>query len=109
VEKGSVNERMKEAAGEVDLVMMGVSGVSHLKTRKLGSTAMAMIEESGKPVMLLQEGLDLSGDIVAVYDGTLDGLTAVEMGARVAKRHGGTFFVIHFGEVHERELRGEDG
>lgn len=105
VEKGAVKERMQEAAGEVDLVTMGVSGVSHLKTRKLGSTAMAMIEECGKPVMLLQEGLDLSGDIVAVYDGTPDGLAVVEMGARVAKRHGGTFFVIHFGEAHERELR----
>lgn len=104
VEKGAVKERIKEAAGEVDLVTLGVSGISHLKTQKLGSTAMSLIEECDKPVVLLKEGLDLSGEIISVYDGSADSLVVVETGARIARKHDGTFLVIHFGEEHKAEL-----
>ena len=91
---GGVKEKVFEAAKEADLITIGRIGRSFYKTGKLGSTARAVIQELDKPVLILQEGIELKDKIVAVYDGTSQSKTGVNLAAVLAKKNQDKLVII---------------
>ncbi len=92
--QGTVKEKVLEAAKEADLITVGRIGRSFYKSGKLGSTARAVIQELDKPVLILQEGYELKDNIVAVYDGTEESKTGVNLASVLAQKNQNKLIVI---------------
>ncbi|MGC9398882.1 MAG: universal stress protein [Anaerolineae bacterium] len=71
VVRGSVSQKILEASAEVDIVLLGKSGLSQLRKERLGSTAQTLLAEAPGMMMILQNGARLGSPVVLVYDGSL--------------------------------------
>lgn len=83
--RGTIIEELLKAAEKTDLVTIGRSGHSHSRAFKIGRTARAVLKETGKPVLLLEEGVKLDEGVIVVYDGTPEGKRSLELGLRLAR------------------------
>jgi len=77
---GSVTENVLEAARKADLITIGSSGSSAITQKTLGSTAVALINETEKPVLIMRKGLVLGNTVSVLFDGTEAGLKSVTTG-----------------------------
>lgn len=92
--QGAVRDKVLEAARDADLVTIGKVGRSFYKSGKLGSTAKAVIQETDKPVLILQEGFRFMDKIITVYDGTDSCLSSVKLAALLAEKNNNKLLVI---------------
>lgn len=108
--QGTVRDKVLEAAHDADLITIGKIGRSFYKSGKLGSTARAVIQESDKPVLILQEGFRLKDKIITVFDGTDTSKTGVKLAALLAEKNNNKLVVIdlthgiHEADETEKEL-----
>lgn len=92
VARGRVSLEVIAAAGEADLLVLGVSG--HRLTRGPGETARAAAARAPISVLLLTRGAKVGQPILAAYDGSPDGERALELGARLAAAGVGDLTVL---------------
>jgi nucleotide-binding universal stress UspA family protein len=92
--QGAVRDKVLEAARDADLITIGKIGRSFYKSGKLGSTAKAVIQETDKPVLILQEGFRFTNKIITVYDGTDACLSSVKLAALLAEKNNNKLLVI---------------
>lgn len=92
--KGSVEEKILEAAKDTDLITIGRKGHSYGRHKKLGTTAKNIIQKSDKPVLILQEGLKLGDTIIAVYDGSRQSQRGIRLARALAEKNNGELFVL---------------
>lgn len=59
IRRGNVNETIFKESQQSDLIVIGRSGTNPLSGRRLGSTAMALIKNHTKPLLLLEENSHL--------------------------------------------------
>ncbi len=108
--QGTVRDKVLEAAHDADLITIGKIGRSFYKSGKLGSTARAVIQETDKPVLILQEGFRLKDKIITVFDGTDTSKTGVKLAALLAEKNNNKLVVIdlthgiHEADETEKEL-----
>ena len=70
VARGAIASELLAASSDVDLVILGRSGWSPQRKRRLGSTARALVLGAPALTLILQEGTCLGLPVVAVYDGS---------------------------------------
>ncbi len=99
--EGSVNEKVLEGAKNADLITIGSRGRSYTKRNKLGSTAKAIIAESQKPILILQEGFKLGKVAVALYDGSEKSKKSVKLAATLAGRNESDLIIIDLTGNHK--------
>lgn len=92
--RGAVRDKVLEATRDADLITIGKVGRSFYKSGKLGSTAKAVIQETDKPVLILQEGFRFKDKIITVYDGTESCLSSVKLAALLAEKNNNKLSVI---------------
>ncbi|MDF1515381.1 MAG: universal stress protein [Anaerolineae bacterium] len=90
VSRGKVLPEILEVSSDADVLIVGKTGWSQIKCRRWGSTARAIYaDETPRLVMLLQNGTELAGPIMLVYDGSPLAQKALEVAAVLhEKRHG---------------------
>lgn len=92
--RGSVEEKVLEAARETDLITIGMKGHSYSKSKRLGRTAKKIIEKSKKPVLILQEGLTLGDTVITVFDASTDSRKTVRFALTIAEKNESELFVM---------------
>ncbi len=86
VERGRAERVILGAAGEVDLVTVGRTGLSPGRTGRVGRTARALVKDSKTPLLLLHEGAELGRRIVLLYDGSAGAEQGLALAARLARK-----------------------
>ncbi len=86
VARGRVAVELLEAAAEADLVSIGAR--SHHLGRSPGSTARAVLTQSGKPVMILRRGATLGHRVCVLFDGTAQAREALLLAERIVESEG---------------------
>lgn len=86
VSRGRVAVELLEAAAEADLVSLGAR--SHSLGRSPGSTARAVLAQSGKPVMILRRGARLGDKVCVLFDGTAQAREGLLLAERIVEREG---------------------
>lgn len=81
--RGRVAAELAAAAGEADLVSVGVVG--HSQRRGPGSAVRALLEAPPAPLMILRRGARLTGGIQVVYDGSSHAEAALQIAAEIAR------------------------
>ncbi len=95
IARGAVWAEIRTAAEEADLLMVGRAGWSHLRERRLGSTARAVCcSDRPSVTAVLHEGRRIAAPIVVVYDGSRLGDRALMLAATLAKRLEGPLRLI---------------
>lgn len=81
--RGRVVQELVTAAREVDLVTLGATGSS--PRRAPGSTVLALLSESDRPVLVLRREAPLGPAIHVLHDGTAAGAEAVRTAAGLCR------------------------
>lgn len=81
--RGRVVQELVTAAREVDLVTLGATGSS--PRRAPGSTVLALLSESDRPVLVLRREAPLGPAIHVLHDGTASGVEAVRTAAGLCR------------------------
>jgi len=92
--EGAVNEEVLEEAKNADLITIGSRGRSYTKRNRLGSTAKAIITESQKPILILQEGFKIGRVAVALYDGSPKSRKSVKLAATLAEKNESALIIL---------------
>lgn len=90
--RGEVVEELLEAADGADLVAVGATGRS--LARPPGSTVVALVRESSRPVLVYRQGARLGRVVHVLHDGSDAGREAVRVGAELARWEGGRLHVL---------------
>lgn len=91
--RGRVTAELLAAAAEADLVAVGATGRSFAGAP--GSTVRALLEEAGRPVLVLRQGARLGGPLVyALHDGTESGWEALRVAGQLGRREGARLYVL---------------
>lgn len=105
VSRGRVTARIREAASDVDLIIVGVR--SRTPTSGPGSTARALLS-SGSRVMVLRRGARLDRRAVrVVFDGSEAAGEALELGRQVARKRRSELVVFLLGDGDPAEVEAE--
>lgn len=86
VERGRAERVILGAAGEVDLVTVGRTGLSPGRAGRVGRTARALMTDSDTPLLLLHEGARLGRRIVLLYDGSAGAERGLVLAKHLARR-----------------------
>lgn len=109
--RGSVEDKVLEAAQHTDLITIGRKGHSYSRHKKLGQTAKNIIEKSEKPVLILQEGLKLGNTIVTLFDTSGESRRSIRFALSIAEKNESELFVMIISDdqdtakEHFRELK----
>ncbi len=68
--RGAIASELLDAAGEMDLVILGKAGWSQIGRRRLGSTARALLSQAPRLALILEDGARLQPPVAIVYDGS---------------------------------------
>ncbi len=96
VVRGSVSAEVVAASLEADLVILGWSGRSLHRQKRVGGTAAAVAESGPCSVLLLSPGADLARPVVALCDHSSRAERAVFAAARVAAAGGQSLAILVF-------------
>jgi nucleotide-binding universal stress UspA family protein len=110
VARGAISSELLAASSDVDLVILGKSGWSHHRRRRLGSTARAVVAGAPALTLILQEGTCLGLPVLAVYDGSQLADRALAAAAFLARFEEGPVTVVlqdHESEVEELQSRAD--
>lgn len=106
VARGAIASELLAASSDVDLVILGKSGWSLRRRRRLGSTARALVFGAPALTLILQEGTCLGLPVMAVYDGSQSATRTLAAAAFLARsQEGPVTVVIIDGEEDVEELR----
>lgn len=99
--KGVVGEKILEAAEESDIITIGTRGRSYSKSRskKLGSTALTVLQEADKPVLILQESYSPERPPVVVFDGSKQSVSGLSFVYEMAAKNESSLAVIDISEA----------
>jgi nucleotide-binding universal stress UspA family protein len=86
VARGRVAEELLAATVEADLVILGRAGRHRAYSRRMGSTAQALLAHAARSVALSQQGCRLGGPVVALYQGGASSRRALSLAAALAAR-----------------------
>jgi nucleotide-binding universal stress UspA family protein len=92
--RGQVTEVVLAAALDADLLAMGRIGRPLLSRSRLGSTARAASTRTGRSVLLIQDGSDLSYPVLVTYDGSVAAQRSLEFAAKLARASGDDLNVL---------------
>jgi len=99
--RGQVTASVLAAALEADLLAMGRISRPLSRKSRLGSTAREASLKTKGPVLLMQQGSDLSYPVLVTYDGTAAAHQALITAAQMAKAGGDNLGVLLIGESAE--------
>jgi nucleotide-binding universal stress UspA family protein len=99
--RGQVTEVVLTAALDADLLAMGRIGRPLHSHSRLGSTARAASMKTGRSVLLIQEGGDLSYPVLATYDGSIAARRSLEFAARLARASGDNLNILLLANTKE--------
>jgi nucleotide-binding universal stress UspA family protein len=81
--RGSVAAEVMAATGDADLVVVGRAGHAPARRGRLGSTALALVVQGSRPVLVLGRRLRLRDPVFAVYDGSASARHALAVALRL--------------------------
>ncbi|MFO7546240.1 MAG: universal stress protein [Trueperaceae bacterium] len=81
--RGSVAAEVMAATGDADLVVVGRAGHAPARRGRLGSTALALVVQGSRPVLVLGRRLRLRDPVFAVYDGSAGARHALAVALRL--------------------------
>jgi nucleotide-binding universal stress UspA family protein len=81
---GDVAAEILSAASDADLLVLGKAGWAIGDVRCPGSTCLAVLSQSRVPVMIVEQGAELSPPILVVHDGSDAGERAVEFARKLS-------------------------
>jgi len=84
--RGAVEEELRQAAREVDLIALGLAGRSLI--RGPGSTVRALLRESPTSVLLTRRGGRVGRSVHVLHDGSDAARRALRLGAVLSRREG---------------------
>ncbi|MFL7807519.1 MAG: universal stress protein, partial [Anaerolineae bacterium] len=88
VTRGLVHREVLSAAEEADMLVLGRAGWSLIRSRRLGTTARAILAQAPGLVLVLERESCLSEPAVVVYDGSPLSKKALKMAAALAEGPG---------------------
>jgi len=103
--QGSVAEKVIEASKSSDIITIGSRGRSHIKSRKIGSTALSILQTADKPVLILQERHSL-GPPVVVFDGSQRSLSGLRFASDIAEKNETRLFIIDISKAFPSNKNG---
>ncbi len=92
VARGRVAVELLQAAADADLVSLGSR--SHWLGRGPGSTARAVLAQSGKPVMILRRGAVLGNRVCVFFDGTAQSREGLLLAERILENRDGQLCIL---------------
>lgn len=92
--RGDVAEQLLKASEDADLITIGRTGQSLEKTRELGRTARDVLRKSQKPVLILNEGIQLGRHVMVLYDGTQNSKKSLRLAQTMAERRDAQLLVL---------------
>jgi len=104
-EKGVVAEKILEIAKDSDIITIGTRGRSYSKSRskKIGSTALKIIQTSEKPVLVLQKNYTPERSPIVVFDGSNRSAYGMSIASDMAKENETSMAVIDISEAFPSE------
>jgi len=106
VARGAIAKELLAASTDVDMVILGRSGWSIVRRRRLGSTARAVVFGAPALTLLLQDGTCLGLPVMVVYDGSQMAQRALVAAAVLARAQKGSVTVaLVDGREEGEELR----
>lgn len=94
--EGVIEDKVLEAAEDADLITLGRAGHSYSKQKKMGNTALRIIEKARKPVLILKEGMQLGNSVAIVYDGSKASQKGLKIALALADKNEGSLFLNVF-------------
>lgn len=98
VVRGVIASELLQAALEADLLILGRTGGSLTKRRRLGSTARAILTQAPHLTLILQHGTRLGLPVVVVYDGSVAAQRALAVAAYLVQEQNGSLRVLTLAE-----------
>jgi nucleotide-binding universal stress UspA family protein len=82
VARGAITSELLKAAAEADLTILGKSGWSLTRGRRLGSTTRAVLLQTDRLTLVLQQGARLGLPVLVLYDGSAAALRGLNAATR---------------------------
>jgi nucleotide-binding universal stress UspA family protein len=101
VTRGSVPGEVMTAGAEADLVILGKVGRSLSAARRMGSTVRMLVMQRSGLTLILQPGGRLTVPVVALYDGSESGESALEAAGQLVKAEDGKLTILILAESKE--------
>lgn len=101
VSRGRVAPELLKAARDADLVSLGAR--RHSMGRGPGSTARAVINQAGKPVMMLWKGCRMGKRVCVLFDGSPEARRGLALASRLTQTRDSELFLILDAHGEERE------
>lgn len=86
VQRGRIESEVVSAASEADLLVLGKTGLSIIRRRRLGSTARAVLSKPPTLTLLLHHGAHLGIPALVIYDGTSAAKKGLQAGTAMVDR-----------------------
>ena len=91
---GKVAEKVLEASRDTDIITIGSRGRSFLKTQTIGSTALSIIQQAKKPVLILRDKYHPVRSPVVIFDGSEKSESGLYVASGIAAESGTGLIVI---------------
>lgn len=95
--QGRVDEQVLEASERSDLITLGLKG-NYARRGRLGSSALSIIRQARKPVLILEKGSYVGTVLAAVYDGSQESRKGLEIALQIAENDNSRLTVLVTGE-----------
>lgn len=107
-ERDGISQALEERSAGRDLLVVGSHGTSRREGIVWGSTASLAAHIAPVPVLVARrppEGRSFPERILVASDGSPDSSRAVDLAARLARRHGGAIQLVHVGDWEDPQHR----
>lgn len=94
VARGVITTELLAAAAEVDLIILGRTGASGIRRRRLGSTARAVSLQAPRSTLILEQRSRLAGPVLVFYDGSAVAQKALVTAAQLMQNREGQLTVV---------------
>ncbi len=92
--RGKVENELITASSAVDLVTIGRLGKSFMRDRALGKTALSLLKQTHKPILLLQHGIKSGQTILVVVNESEVSERALKLAALVAEKRNSPISIL---------------
>lgn len=107
--KGVAAEKILEAAKHSDIITIGTRGRSYSKSRskKIGSTALTVLQTAEKPVLILQKSYTPERSPTVVFDGSKRSVSGLSLASDIAEKNETNLTVIDISEAFPFKSQGK--